>query len=317
MKLYYRISDKSYEKTKLIGATKEVCLMNFCKAFIEPIFGNYDGPPPENHQPGLLIFCDNCERKTVKMIADSGLPYTLTELGNAGSLRKALETALEGPDDEIVYFCEDDYLHTVDSPQLLQEGLRRADYVTLYDHPDKYTRYYNGGEISKVIKTASSHWRYTASTCMTFGTKVGTLREDKDIWFDEALTGGTHPHDHHIFNKLNEKGRRLAVPIPGAACHTDMHFSGMVNVMLIEPWAIQFMIDELTQEISSYESTIFSVLHQVEGNSPQEYMEQSEALLKGRTGSELLMALDAVRQLAKAKVQEISHSPALSPDDPE
>ena len=311
MKLYYRISDKSYEKTKLIGATKEVCLMNFCKTFLVDIFGAFD-TETINRIPGIKIFCDNCERKTTKMVASSGLPFVQTFLGNAGSLRKTIETALEEDDDEIVYFCEDDYLHLGSASGLIQKGIKRSDYVTLYDHPDKYTRYYNGGEFSKVIKTASSHWRYTASTCMTFGTKVGTLREDKDIWFDEDLTGGEHPHDHHIFTKLHKKGRRLAVPIPGAACHVDLHFSGMINTMLIEPWAIELMIQELHKEIDEIENR---VPHGLPEN--KEYIQNREALLKGKTGPELLMAYDAVRQMIKEKVLELSDSLAHEQDDQE
>jgi hypothetical protein len=307
VKLYYRISDKSYEKTKLIGASKEVCLMNFCKAFITEVFEAFDDDlATGKKKPNLKILCDNCNRKTTKMVASSGLPFTQTSLGNAGSLRKFVELALEEPDDEIVYFCEDDYLHLGAAPDLLREGIKRADYVTLYDHPDKYTRYYNGGEISKVIKTPSSHWRYTASTCMTFGTKVGTLREDMDIWFDEDLTGGDHPHDHHIFTKLHKKGRRLAVPIPGAACHTDMQFSGMVNYMLMEPWAIELMIKELIDEIDSYEVTIFNKL----GDGCKDWCVARESILQGRTGNELLLAYDAVRQMAKEKSLSLADFPA-------
>jgi len=186
MKLYYRISDKSYEKQKLIGTNKEVCFMNFCKAFAPVIFDSLVNPPDESStnlfEPPVKVFCDNCDRKTTKMVDSSGLPYSVSAEGNAGSLRLAIKTALEEcNDNELVYFCEDDYLHKESAPVLLEEGIKRADYVTLYDHPDKYTRFYNGGEFSKVIKTASSHWRYTASTCMTFGCKVKTLREDEEI----------------------------------------------------------------------------------------------------------------------------------------
>src|SRR5205809_219162 len=100
MKLYYRISDKSYEKQKLIGATKEVCLMNFCRVFHNFIFGG---------SPQIRIIADRCERPTIKMLADAGLPFTMTDKGNAGSFRVALDLAIEeAADDEPVYFCEDD-----------------------------------------------------------------------------------------------------------------------------------------------------------------------------------------------------------------
>ena len=291
MKLFYRISDKSFNKSKLIGATKEVCLMNFCKAFAEVIFSGFS-PTDEEYVPPIMVLADNCERKTIKMIKETGMPVTTTSEGNAGSLRKAIEIALEYDDDELVYFCEDDYLHLGSAPKILEEGIKRADYVTLYDHPDKYTRNYNGGEFSKVIKTASSHWRYTASTCMTFGTKVGKLREDKDIWFDDEMTGEFVPHDHHIFGKLNEKGRRLAVAIPGVACHVDLTFSGTVNVMLMEHWAIDLMIDELMCELDGYEIKLPM-------NEAKEWFEMRESLLKDKTSQEKLLALDALRQQIK------------------
>ena len=303
MKLFYRISDKSFNKSKLIGSTKEVCLMNFCKAFAEVIFSDLS----EEYVPPIMVLADNCERKTIKMIQEAGLPVTVTSEGNAGSLRKAIEIALEYDDDELVYFCEDDYLHLGSAPKIIEEGIKRADYVTLYDHPDKYTRNYNGGEFSKVIKTASSHWRYTVSTCMTFGTKVGKLREDKDIWFDDEMTGEFVPHDHHIFGKLNEKGRRLAVAIPGVACHVDLTFSGTVNAMLMEHWAIDMMIDELTAELEEYwDKRRPVVVSKSDKEKVPKYMQEyidycklRDSMIKDKVAQEKLLALDALRQQIK------------------
>ncbi len=274
MKLYYRISDKSYDKPKLIGATKEACLMNFVKAFHEVIFG--EGEPAPGYVPPMTIIADKCERTTIKMLSETGIPVVITDYGNAGSLRFALELAIkECQDDELVYFCEDDYLHLGSSPKLLNEAIKRTDYVTLYDHPDKYTPQYNGGEYSKVIKTASSHWRYTISTCMTFGTTIKILKEDLEIW--KKYTDSTHPHDHHIFTELSkEKRRRLAVCIPGVACHTDLEYSGRTKKILIEPWAIDLMIDQIIKT----------------ENPDSNYSDW----LMSKTGWDKLVALDALRQ---------------------
>lgn len=245
MKLYYRISDKGYDKPKLIGATKEVCLSNFIKAFHPVIFESKDNDTPYP----IKIIADRCNPETEVMLKNTKLPVISTDLGNAGSLRYALADAVEKyDDDELVYFCEDDYLHRQTAPQLLQEGIQRADYVTLYDHPDKYMPQYNCGEFSKVIKTKSTHWRYTISTCMTFGTTVKTLREDMDVWL--KYTDGPHPHDHYIFTELNkEKKRRLSVCIPGVACHTDLEYSIRMKQVLIDSWAIDLMVDHLESEI--------------------------------------------------------------------
>jgi hypothetical protein len=273
MHIFYRISDKSYDKPKLIGANKEVCFLNFCNVFAEVIFGSTEVPPDSGWACPMRIIADRCERKTNKMLAETGIPVTFTDKGNAGSLRFALEAAIEEcPEQELIYFVEDDYLHLSKAPGLLEEGIRRGDYVTLYDHPDKYTRHYNMGEYSKVIKTASSHWRYTASTCMTFATTVGTLKDDLDVW--KKYTDESHPHDHHIFTELGKKGRKLAVSIPGAACHTDLWYSGQMKQVLIDQWAIEMMIEQLEG-----------------GLSPD-----GLSMLKEKKGWERLVMLDALRQ---------------------
>jgi hypothetical protein len=254
--------------------------MNFCRVFHELIFGDY---------PQIRVIADRCERTTIKMLAESGLPYTVTDKGNAGSLMLTLELALEEcADDEPFYVCEDDYLHLDKAPDLIVEGVRRAEYVTLYDHPDKYTRDYDGGEISKVIKTASSHWRYTASTCMTFASKPKILKEDLAIW--KEFTEGDHPHDHFIFQKLaKEKRRRLAVCIPGAACHTDLTYSGRMHHMLVEPWAIEMMAVQREEEI-------WENLGNWAPEKAASFLQMKEAMLTERKGWERLIALDALHK---------------------
>lgn len=278
MHLYYRISDNSYVKPKLIGATKEVCLMNFVGAFRETIFGTDE--PTDDFRSPMQIIADRCERKTIKMLQDTGLPLAITDYGNAGSLIHAIEMAIEShADDELVYFCEDDYLHLDSSAKLLEQGIERADYVSLYDHPDKYTRFYNHGEYSKVIKTKDSHWRHTASTCMTFGAKIETLKADLEVW--KKHTSSHHPQDHVIFTELGKSGRKLIIPIPGAACHTDLWLSGNFNEVLIDPWAINLMIRELESQL------LYDQLDEAE-------------LPQNKTGWERLVALDAIRlNLAK------------------
>lgn len=283
MKLFYRISDNSYPKPKLIGATKEVCLNNFVKSFNKVVFGQ-NQPPAKDFIPPMKIIADKCERKTVAMLSQTGIPIILTDYGNAGSLKHAINLAIqECQDDELVYFVEDDYLHLEESQMLLEDGIQRADYVTLYDHPDKYTSQYNFGEVSKVIRTERSHWRYTISTCMTFATKIKTLKEDIEVW--EKFTNESHPPDHQIFSELGkEKNRNLAVCIPGAACHCDLEYSHRTKRMLIEPWAIELMCQELILEI---------------GNKNYSMLNDQARWIEQKHGLEKLMALDALRQSLK------------------
>jgi glycosyltransferase involved in cell wall biosynthesis len=105
-----------------------------------------------------------------------------SNLGNSGSFVSALELAVKLPPDDMVYFVEDDYIHKADAVKVLAEAIPFADYVTVYDHPDKYGPYYDGGEVSKVFRTKSSHWRFTQSTTMTFAAQVKTLQEDLEYY---------------------------------------------------------------------------------------------------------------------------------------
>ena len=289
MRLYYRISDNSYPKQKLPGTNKNTCLLNFLKSFRDVIFSKdvLDG----KQKPAMTIIADRCNKATMEIVNATGLPVLTTNLGNAGSVHYAIDLAIkECHDGELVYICEDDYLHLSNAPQLLREGISHSDYVTLYDHPDKYTNLYDMGETSKVTRTNSSHWKYTISTCMTFGTKVSTLKEDVEVFKKHVgVVDGSanHPVDHDIFCELRDKGRKLAVCIPGAACHTDLTFSGMVGALMIEPWAVQTMILELEDKLKNVEKRI-------QPNDQEAFSALKASILGNKTNWDKLVGLDAL-----------------------
>jgi hypothetical protein len=214
MNIFYRISDGSYKKNRFSHATKQGCLENFLKHF-----------PKEE----ITIFADNVKDETFAWLQTYGIPLKRTNGGSsAGGFRVVLEEALNLPDDEIIYFVEDDYLHLENSRKILIEGLERAHYVTLYDHIDKYIPANNGGnpfiaddgsEETRVFLTNNRHWKLTNSTTMTFAAVVGTLREDAESW--RQYTAGTYPHDFQCFLELRDKGRTLASPIPSLSTHCE------------------------------------------------------------------------------------------------
>lgn len=231
-KVFYRISSNSQNKPKLPGANKLRCLDNFIK-----VFG-----------PEINILADNCDEQISEEIKKRGLPTLFTDYGNSQSFLFTLSQVKYYTDDTIVYFVEDDYLHLQTSPEILREGIASGvDYVSLYDHPDKYGPLYDGGEISKVFRTKSSHWRTSISTCMTFASTAGVLKKDMKTW--EQWCNSTNPDDHGAFSYLNTQDRKLAVCIPGAACHTDLSYSAMIGDNWIEPWAITMMAKCVEQSI--------------------------------------------------------------------
>jgi hypothetical protein len=214
MKVFYRISDGSYKKERFVNATKEHCINNFLEQF-----------PKEE----VTIYADNVKDTTFEWISTLGCETRRTNGGSsAAGFRIVLSDALQLPDDEVVYFVEDDYLHLPKSRTVLLEGLDRANYVSLYDHHDKYIPASNGGnpfidddaaELTKVFVTKTTHWKLTNSTTMTFATHISTIREDEPIWSKHIV--GAHPNDFRCFLELRDMGRTLATPIPGYSTHCE------------------------------------------------------------------------------------------------
>jgi hypothetical protein len=146
----------------------------------------------------------------------------------AGTFNTALDIALGLPEDETVYFLENDYLHRYNADRVLESAFDlEFDYVTLYDHPDKYMNPFEGGnpfcskrsEATRVYLGEYCHWKLTNSTTMTFAAKVKTVKQDISVL--RKWTSGSHPHDFQMFTELTQRGRRLASPLPGYATHGE------------------------------------------------------------------------------------------------
>ena len=224
LNIIYRISNNSYSKLRESYINKETCLKNALLRF-----------PPSPRLRWILLG-DSLNEETEGMIRRAirdmdHLDFIKVELkSNAGCLNLAFDKALQLDADDLVYLMEDDYLHTEHSNALILEGFAafNADYVSLYDHPDKYIPAYkggnpfigaDGGEMTKLFRGWSRHWKITNTTPMTFASRVVTLREDEAVL--RKWTVGTHPQSTQMFLELGARGRVLFTPLPGASTHGD------------------------------------------------------------------------------------------------
>lgn len=126
----------------------------------------------------------------------------------------------------IIYFLEDDYLHQEGWVDVLLEGfsIKEADYVTLYDHRDKYF-HPNYAELkSKLFHTKHCHWRTTPSTTNTYAMRYETLKEDMLI-HRQFSEGRKISADHEKFVELAKHNRTLISPIPGWSTHVETEYS--------------------------------------------------------------------------------------------
>jgi len=220
MKIIYRISDKGNPKTKPYYATKKGCFLQFLSIFK----GHHD----------IYVIADNVSDATHAFLTSlvEATKVVRTQLNNAGSFIHSVEFAIANfADDEKVYLVEDDYIHTKEAPKVIEEGFKIADYVSGYDHPDKYLNHAEGGpnpfisgggEATRALLTASRHWKFTNSCCMTFAATVKTLREDLSVYKKHCTT--VTPNDFGMFCELlmrQNNPRLLVSPMPAVSTHGE------------------------------------------------------------------------------------------------
>lgn len=128
--------------------------------------------------------------------------------------------------DTILYFLEDDYLHRPGWVDILLEGfsIPKIDYVTLYDHRDKYFFPEYKKLSSRIFATSSCHWRTTPSTTNTFAMRCKTLLKHLPIHrrFSENRPISA---DHEKFCLLGKLGAVLISSIPGYSTHCEPEFA--------------------------------------------------------------------------------------------
>ena len=217
MKVLYRISDSGHKKEKPEYVNTKLIFLHFLKVF---------------QTSDIYVIADNISDDTYIFLSSKIESSRIfrTKLSNSGAFMFAVEYAIKNfEDDDIVYFAEDDYVYRMNAPTIIREGLSIADYSSGYDHPDKYINYSEGGpnphiseggELTRVLITKSSHWKFTNSCCMTFATTVRVLKADLNIIRINCEVNP--PNDYGMFQDLiNYNDRKIASPIPSVSTHGE------------------------------------------------------------------------------------------------
>jgi len=124
-------------------------------------------------------------------------------------------------DTDLVYLAENDYAFVPGWPQKVQELYNTYDdlnYVTIYDHPDKYDQQVYPGLSTHLFLTKSHHWRLIPST-------TGSIIFNKRILDEDYEVHTTNPSDFYRFEFLrNMKQRSVLSPIPSLATHCEVEW---------------------------------------------------------------------------------------------
>lgn len=208
-------SSISQHKKRFSYFSREFCYRNLL-ATLDPKKAN------------LTFFFDG-SRKDHFLNGEKRFPVIEVEAGSEANSFLQLLSHVEKSNfhpDTILYFVEDDYFHRPGWIDILLEGfeLPNIDYVTLYDHRDKYFLPMYQNLTSKLLITPSCHWRTTPSTTHTFAVRYKTLMQHLPIHrrFSE---GRKISADHEKFCHLLAQGATLISSIPGFSTHAEPEFA--------------------------------------------------------------------------------------------
>lgn len=136
----------------------------------------------------------------------------------AESYLEALHYSINLPTTDWVYLVEDDYLHHRDWPDVLRKMTLFNNYLTLYDHPDKYNTTIYSDLKSELVYAQNVLCRTVPSTTDTFCVPVKMLLSDYRI-HETFSRNVPYSLDHQRFICLGDMGRKIYSPIPGYSVH--------------------------------------------------------------------------------------------------
>ncbi|KLO34918.1 hypothetical protein ABW17_25050 [Mycobacterium nebraskense] len=162
-------------------------------------------------------------------------PVELVQLKDRGYNASCLASFSRARDDgrEVIYFVEDDYLHTASAVQEMVEAHAlfkekfggREVALHPYDDPKNYWGVIFSQENCRVVYGTRRHWRTNTHTTNTCWVEIETLRRNWSLFERLALYSSTpYGKAHHIFeastiNKIWREQVLLFTPIPSLALH--------------------------------------------------------------------------------------------------
>lgn len=181
----------------------EYCLKSFVEAFkdcdIKVVF--------------LCAFCNSEYNDLIERIVPFEYEIIHTALDINASCLNQYDLFLKSGEDKVL-FQEYDYVWMPNTGQEVINATNHFDFVTPYDHLDKYTT-----ELEPYVRVVGDrHWKQTVSTTATFATTKTNFERFNDLFYKWGYL------DHARWIEIGENGGKLFSPIPSIATHMAKDF---------------------------------------------------------------------------------------------
>lgn len=190
----------------------------------------------------ITVLGDKLSPEMVLFFDSYNVKFSNGNYGNDASIRKSLEIALDFENDnDWIYFCEDDYLHRVETFSFILNAIKMKSHfsptnlksrflflmqkkdvpnIAIFpcDYPDRYLP--NDRTQHFIFHTNDCHWRQVANTTFTFLLQLKDVRKYKDV----ILAASNNADDAYLSKMLfginDFKNKLLCIaPMPSLTAH--------------------------------------------------------------------------------------------------
>lgn len=210
----------------------------------------------------VIVLGDKLSDDMIAFFNHFKVDLRLGSFGNEGSILETIKIASTIPDDEWIYFCEDDYLHAPHAFKFIDRFInekkslfikkKKLDNLSTLvnlndkdlfihppDYPDRYEPRYR--KHSLILVSNDCHWRQVNSTTFTFLTKSSTIKKHFSLFKRSSVKARDRLFSRRLFGRIGFGFWTSSVcfsPIPGLSTH--MHRGTMTPLVNWEELVLEF-----------------------------------------------------------------------------
>ena len=189
----------------------------------------------------ITVLGDKLSDEMVDFFKGYNVQFSNGNYGNDESIRQCIKIAAGLPDEEWVYFCEDDYLHKPETFRFIANLIAEKETVlklppnsflnnTFFepgktpivifppDYPDRYAA--NDIRQYYILHSSDCHWRQVTNITFTFIAQAKTIKKHLQLFNKSSVGANDGLLSKKLFGYKNFKNKALCLsPLPGLSTH--------------------------------------------------------------------------------------------------